>query len=304
MFRAMVKRQRRSHVRAVIALAALVAPAVSAAPEDVVLRPRYQVGDRYALVLSTETKTRVDARGTARDSFRENVELRYAAQVEVLDTDAAGAPVRERHEGVDLTYVRPGGTQSLFAKGASFELTRRTDGTVEIRFRGERVGAKIEKIVGDLLAHQSEYAIAALLDPGRPVAVGERWELEPERVRDFLRARGIRAVKLDGAATAELGAGEGGQLALRYRIPIRGFALPDLPPGASPEDSEGSLDGEVQLDARGFHRARAHSSALALELDGSLDTPGTARAASWRLRRSQSVDQHTETLKDQLASSR
>jgi hypothetical protein len=302
-FRAM-ERRRRSHLRAVIALAALVAPAVSAAPEEIVLRPRYQAGDRYALALSTETKTRVDARGTSRNAFREEVELRYAAQVEVLETDGAGVPIRERHEGVDLTYVRPEGTQSLFTKGASFELTRRTDGTVEIRFRGERVGAKIEKIVGDLLAHQTEYAIAALLDPGRPVAVGERWELEPERVRDFLRTRGIEAVKLDGAATAELGAGKGDQLALHYRIPIGGFSLPDLPPGANPRGSEGNLDGEVQLDARGFHRARAHSSALALRFDGSLHNPGTARAASWRLRRSQSVNQHTEMLKDQLASSR
>jgi hypothetical protein len=299
-----VKRQDRSHFRAFIALAALVAPVASAASEGVVLRPRYQVGDRYALALSTETRTRVDARGTTRNKFREQVELRYAARIEVLATDDAGAPVRERHEDVDLTYVRPEGKQSLFAKGASFELTRLTDGTVEIRFRGERVAAKIEKIVGDLLAHQSEYAIAALLDPGRPVAVGERWELEPERVREFLQARGIRAVKLDGAATAELGEGEGDQLALRYRIPIRGFALPDLPPGSTPTESEGSLDGKVELDGRGFHRARAHSSALALELDGSLHhIPGT-RAASWKLRRSQSVDQHTEMLKDQLASSR
>ena len=230
----MLKRQQQSRLRGFLALAALVAPAASAAPDEVVLRPRYQVGDRYALALSTETKTRVEARGTARNKFREQVELRYAAQVEVLATDDAGSPVRERHENVDLTYLRPEGTQSLFAKGASFELTRRTDGTVEIRFRGERVEAKIEKIVGDLLAHQSEYAIAALLDPGRPVAVGERWELDPERVREFLRARGIRAVELDGGATAELGAGEGDQLALRYRIPIRGFALPDLPPGATP----------------------------------------------------------------------
>jgi len=299
-----VKRQRQSRLRAFLALAALVAPAASAAPEEVVLRPRYQVGDRYALALSTETKTRVDARGTARNKFREQVELRYAAQVEVLATDDAGSPVRERHEDVDLTYLRPEGTQSLFAKGASFELTRRTDGTVEIRFRGERVEAKIEKIVGDLLAHQSEYAIAALLDPGRPVTVGERWELDPERVREFLRARGIRAVKLDGAATAELGAGKGDQLALRYRIPIRGFALPDLPPGANPAGSKGSLDGKVELDGRGFHRARAHSSALALQLAGSLDAPAGGRPASWKLRRSQSVDQHTEMLKDQLASSR
>jgi hypothetical protein len=62
--------------------------------------------------------------------------------------------------------VRPDGTKSLFTPGATFELARRSDGTVQITFHGERVSAKIEQVVGDLLAHQSEYAVAALLDPG------------------------------------------------------------------------------------------------------------------------------------------
>jgi hypothetical protein len=303
--RIMVKRQRRrSHLCAAIALAALGSPAIRAADDGVVLRPRYQAGDRYALTLATRTNTSVDARGGARNAFREDVELRYAAQVEVLETDATGAPLRERHENVDFTSVRPDGTKSLFAPGATFELARHSDGSVRIQFKGERVAAKIEQIVGDLLAHQSEYAIAALLDPGHPVAVGERWELDPERVRAFLHARGIRSVKLDGAATAQLEAGEGGQLALRYRIPIEKFVLPDLPAGTTRTDSEGSLEGEVQLGAQGLHRAVAHGSSLELEIDGAVHQPGTARATAWSLARSQSVDQRTETLRDQLATSR
>ena len=300
----MVNRRRRSHLCAAIALAALAAPAIRAADDGVVLRPRYQTGDRYALALVTQTHTRVDARGGPRNAFREEVELRYSAQVEVLETDAAGAPLRERHEKVELTAVRSDETKSLFAPGATFELARRGDGSVEIQFQGERIAAKIERIVGDLLAHQSEYALAELLDPGHPVAVGQRWELDPEHVRDFLEARGIRKVKLDGAATAQLESGEGGRLSLGYRIPIEKFVLPDLPEGTTRTDSEGSLQGDVELDGRGLHRAVAHRSSLELEIDGANHQPGTARATAWTLERKQSVDQRTETLKDQLATSR
>jgi hypothetical protein len=281
----------------------LIAPAIHAA-EEISLRPPYRVGDRYALSLSLETATRVDARGGARDSFRENVELHYTAQVEVIETDSAGLPLRERHEGVELTSERAGETSSLFTKGAAFELARRGDGSVEIRFKGERVAPTIEKIVGDLLAHQSEYALAALLDPGRTLSIGERWELDPERVNEFLRARGIREVAFDESAEAVLSdAGRDGLL-VRYRIPIRNFEVPELPARSSSDHSKGSLEGEVQLDAAGLHRVRAHTSKLKLGIEGALRTAGTPRAGRWELRRSQSVDQRTETLKDQLASGR
>jgi hypothetical protein len=303
MLSSMVKR-RRARFFTLIALAALAAPALRAAGDPVDLRTRYEAGDRYALALITKTNTRVDARGASTKGFREEVELRYSAEVEVLETDASGAPLRERHEKVEFTAVRPEETKSLFTPGATFEVARRSDGTVRIESGGEWVGAKIEKIVGDLLAHQSEYAIAGLLDPGHPVAVGERWELDPERVQTFLDARGIQSAKLDGAATAELEAGEGGQLALHYRIPIKKFVLPDLPAGSTRTDSEATLKGDVQLDARGLHRAVAHRSSLELEIDGAVHEPGTARATAWTLARSQSVDQRTETLKDQLATSR
>jgi hypothetical protein len=289
-------------VKVLVMLCALSLPVVAA--EQIALRPGYRVGDRYAIALVTKTDTRVDARGAASKSFREKVELRYTAQVEVLEVDAAGAPLRERHEGVDLTYERPEGRQSLFAQGAVFELTRRSGGSVEIRFGGERVQPQIERIVGDLLAHQSECTVAALLDPGRPVAVGERWELDPDRVREFLRARGIQSPKLSGPSTAKLETGDGDQLSLRYRIPIDQFALKDLPENSTRTDSEGSLQGELRLDGHGLHRAIAHTSALSLEIDGAVHPPGTTATAAWSLARSQSVDQHTETLRDQLATSR
>jgi hypothetical protein len=288
-----------------LVMAAAIAPAIGARAADppFPLRPRYQVGDRYALALSTQTKTRVEARGGARNAFHEDVELRYSAQVEVLATDPVGAPVRERHENVDLRYERPDGKSALFKKGVTLELTRRADGSVEIVFEGERVAPKIEQIVGDLLAHQTEYGVIGLLDPGRPVAPGDRWELEPAAVKSFLRARGMRDVELDGSATAKLVGGDGKDLAVRYRIPIRAFSLRELPEGATRSGSEASLDGEVQLDPHGFHRARTHTSELALHIQGALSAASGAPAARWSLHRSESVDQHTETLKDQLASS-
>lgn len=50
---------------------------------------------------------------------------------------------------------------------------------------------------------------------------------------------------------------------------------------------------------RGERRA-----ALALRMNGASYVLGSARTAPWSLRRSQSVDQRTEAVKDQLASSR
>src|SRR5262249_27402893 len=278
-----------------MALAAASAGSSQAAADQVALRPRFQAGDRYAVTLSLDTKTRVDARET----FRESVQLRYAARVEVLETDSAGLPRRERHEEVELTSVRPDGTRELFAKGTAIELERHGDGSVAIEFQGERVEARIEKVVADLLAHQTEYALAALLDPGRPVAAGERWELDPARVVEFLRARGVGDVELDGVASAAL---QDDGLAVRYRIPIREFELPELPDGARSTHSKGRLEGEVKLGSSGLHRAQAHRSQLVLDIDGTLAAAGGAHAAPWRLHRSQAVDQHTETLKDQLAS--
>src|SRR5262245_19576062 len=123
----------------VAAFAAAFALASHAEPDGVVLRPHYQTGDRYALALSVATKTRV----YARDSFREHVELRYSAQVEVLETDSAGVPLRERHEQVELTAVRPDGARALFTKDTTFDLDRHADGSVAISFRGERVEPRI-----------------------------------------------------------------------------------------------------------------------------------------------------------------
>ena len=296
MLAAIVSRLLHCAIPGMMALAASITAPIHAAAEEIALRSRYAVGDRYALSLTVDTNTHVDARGGARDSFREKVELRYAAQVEVLETDDTGLPRRERHEGVELTSIRPEGTRELFVKGAAFDLTRRVDGGVEIESDGERIAPQVEKIVGDLLAHRIEYGIAELLDPGHPVAIAERWELDAARAREFLRARGIDTSSLDGPAEAVLEGGSEGPV-LRYRIPIREFAVEGLPKGASRSDSGGRLEGEVQLDESGMHRARSHRSKLELDIRGLLSAaPQRAPAGSWHLRRSQSVDQRSETL--------
>jgi len=208
-------------------------------------------------------------------------------------------PLRERHEQVQLTSARPDGTRELFKKDTSFELDRRADGSVAIEFREQRVEPRIEKIVGDLLSHQAEYALAALLDPGRPAAPGARWELDPARAAEFLSARGVREAAIEGAGSAEL---DPDGLTLRYRIPIREFELADLPDGSRSTRSKGRLEGELKLDPRGVHRARARTEQLVLDAGGTIAAASGASPARWRLRRSQSVDQQTETLKDQLAS--
>jgi hypothetical protein len=254
------------------------------------------VGDRYALTLSTETDT---ASRAGSERFHEDVALRYAATVEVLEVDATGMPVRERHEGVELRFERPDGTGSLFKEGATFEVVRKGDAGVALYLFGGRVESKIEKVVGDLLLHQTEYGVARLIDPGRPVAPGERWDLDAERVRTFLRHRGLHGADLDGTATARLSGGEGEPLRIHYEIPVASFALREMPAGARTTRARADLEGDVEFAAGPAYRPVSHSSALSARLNGELDS---ARPARFELSRSQSVDQRTETVRDQLAS--
>src|SRR5262245_19375851 len=93
------------------ALAFLGSAAAGADPGPAIeLGLHHRVGDRYALSLSTDTNTAIDTRGASGRGFRQDVTLRYTATVEVLEVDAQGLPVRERHEGAQLSYSRPDGT--------------------------------------------------------------------------------------------------------------------------------------------------------------------------------------------------
>ena len=111
---------------------------VSASPssaEGINLRPRYTAGDKYVLALATTSRTHILARGDVARSIDEEVELRYSARVEVVETAADGSPLRERHETVELTIVQGEKSRSLFKtvkKGADFDVLRTGDGAVQI----------------------------------------------------------------------------------------------------------------------------------------------------------------------------
>jgi hypothetical protein len=281
-------------------LVQLGAPASSA--EGINLRPRYTVGDKYVLALATTSRTNILARGDVARTIDEEVELRYSARVEVVETAADGSPLRERHETVELTIVQGENSRSLFKKGADFDVLRTGDGAVQVFHDGQRVDPKLEKIVSHLLARQLEHGVGALVDPGREVEVGETWAIDNDRVQDFLRVRGLQDAELDGPATATLEERPGDRLVVRYSIPIAGFAMGELPSNARNARSRANLDGEVQLGAAGIHRPIGHSSSLAVRIKASTSEPGKTRAAVWSVRRSESLVQHSQTVTDQLAS--
>src|SRR5215470_11843930 len=79
--------------------------ALAASGEEISLRPRFQPGDAYVLSLSAVKNAELLAPAGRPKPFREDVHLRYEANVVVLETDAAGLPVRERHRDVTLTFV-------------------------------------------------------------------------------------------------------------------------------------------------------------------------------------------------------
>jgi hypothetical protein len=280
-----------------LALAAL--PAASA--EEVSLRPRYHAGDAYVLSLSALKNSELVARSEKGKPFREDVHLRYEANVVVLETDAAGYPVRERHEDVVLSYVRPDSSGSLFDQ-AVFEVRRQPEGGVQLFVKGERADRKVERVVSELLEGQFEYGIGALLDPGRPVEVGETWQLDSARTARFLEARGVEGVKLDGAASATLEPHENGPFVVRYHIPIASFEPAGMPSNRRTAHSAGQLEGEVQVDPTALYAPLSHSSRLALRMNGSVFGDKVARSIPWRFRSSESLDQHTVTVRREVAS--
>jgi len=272
-------------------LAAGLAPGPVGAAERIVLEPRYREGDAYTLSLATRTRTEARTAGAERPSVQEDVRLVYRAAVTVLAVDDAGRALRERHEGVRVTYERPDGSGSLFARDVAYEV-RREEGAWRPVRKGAQLHPRAAEIVTGLLAERfAETLEPALADPGRAVAVGESWELDPSRVRRLLRRRGVRALELDEPATATLrrvpGAPEAGpdagRLEIVYRIPIPWSELEEMPANARTARSEAHLEGRILLSEGAPVRPLARTAHLELDLSGVTPAAGSIRPGAWAL---------------------
>jgi hypothetical protein len=279
--------------------------ASAASAEQLVLRPRHRAGDSYALSLGAATRTDAFSKSRTRPVFSEDVDLRYDATVMVLETDDEGWPTRERHLGVSLAAVRPDGSDPLFADDTAFEVRRDDDGDVRIFVAGRRIEHRIERVVARLLEEQFEFTSGPdLLDPGRPVAVGESWRLDSSRVRRFLRERGVRVVELGAPATATLVRrfeGDDTGLVVHYEIPLAWFELDRMPATLRTARSEGRLTGDVRLASPASGQPVVHTSNLELRMNGVLGAVATY-ASPWSLARTQRSEQRTRVIADRVAS--
>jgi hypothetical protein len=264
-----------------------------AAAEEISLRPRYEPGDSYLLSLAVTTNTQ--AEGVADASFQEDVHLDYSARVVVLAVDREGRPVRERHEDVRLTFQRPGESGSLFQDGAGYEVRR--EDALKIFVGDARAEPRIEKIVADVLEKQFEFTLEpALLDPGRPVEVGDTWELDPSVARRFLSTRGMRVAAF-GTAEATLAQsgreGDDGGWVINYSIPIERFELMGMPEHARAKESEARLEGQIRLGPPRRRIPISSISNLTLRVSGVTSPPGAAEPVPWNLNRSVMVERRS-----------
>ncbi len=280
--------------RVSIACALLGAPTAAASAETLQLRPAYRPGDRYSLSLGrfTETEASTLSLVSTRRQFFEDVELRYDAQVVILEVDDVGRPLRERHEEVRLTYVRGNRRGSLFGPGTAYEVERRDGGDVRLFVDGERVGRRVERVVSELLETRFDHGPGpALFDPGRPVEIDESWELDRGLARRFLRRQGVRALGFDRPLKATLRRRDG-RLVVVFHIPVDWVTVKPLPASALASKSHAYLEGQVRLPGESGIGPITYSSNLDLRLSGRVGGSSASRAR-WAIRRHQSSDQTT-----------
>lgn len=286
-----------------LSLLCALAIAAPANAEELRLQSRCEVGDSYALSLRTTTKS--ELRAKARTSKAEDVQLTYTATVEVLETDAAGLPTRERHVGAQLRFERPGASGVLFQEGARFEVRRDAAGDVHLFTNDARVERKVERLVAQVLAARFEYsAVPALLDPGRAVELGETWQLDPKRARRLLRAQDVRVVDFAGPATATLARADGDDPSariLRYRIPIARWEPVALPENARTSASDAQVEGEIRFTVDPHAAPLEHRSRLVSHLRGVTTASGVAAPVPWSLETASASDQSTRILHRPIA---
>lgn len=270
---------------------------VTVAPaQEVRLELRQRPGDVYQLDLSTRTETEARSQSPERRTFEEEVTLTYRARVEVLEVDEAGRAVVERHQRVELTFDRPDGSGSLFPVGTSYEARLDSAGRWQLWSRSGRLAGDVERVVGDVLGGQLERTeLSRWIDPGRPVAVGERWELAEEAARGLFRSQGLRLLKLERPATATLhrASPDGRALEVRYRVEAAWCEPLEVPVNTSTGRTGAVLEGEVSLSGEPHGRPVAHQARLETEMRGVIDKRGVARPVAWRVERSARTDQTT-----------
>jgi hypothetical protein len=276
----------------VITLGAILTLAVAypASAEEIALVPKYQPGDSYVLTLGANSETEASSGGSVNKRFHEKTQVDYRATVVILEVDAEGRPIRERHQDVSLVVGSTRGSGPVFEGNTNFEV-HRDDGRVSAFFDGKRADSKTETALLAVLETQFEHTLEpSLIDPGRPVAVDETWELDRSLARELLRRRGIRPVKFGGPATATLArrAGDDGSVGLEidYRIPISWHHVDRLFPSAMAGETEGYFGGTVRLASTPEGVPVARTSRLALSVDGvvSASRQRSLRPYPWSVR--------------------
>lgn len=269
----------------------------------IALAPPYAPGDAYVLSLRTTSDTRARSNTGGSEAVDEELALAYRATVRVLEVDDAGRPVREVHQGVELAVERDGTESTFLGEGTAYEVRRGGDGSeegVRLFVDGERVRSKVERLVSRALERQFEHTLGPkLFAPGREVAVGERWALDPELARRFLEHRGLRVLELGEPATASLrrnDSGTSGELVIDYAIPVEWLELERMPEGTRPSKTSAKVEGAIRVPADPRHAALEHRSELVLDLKGALVKPGASRAYSWSLESTRSAEQSTRVV--------
>jgi hypothetical protein len=268
--------------------------ALTAPAEEVVLRAGNPPGDSFLLSLESHTRTESKARGREDRRFAEDLRVSYEATVTVLETDADGRPVHELHRDVTLTVTGPEGSASLFGERRALEVRREPTG-IEVRSFGRRVSPAAERLLDRLLGRPLEHTRAAqVFAPGRPVEVGERWELDPVRTEALLADHGLNVVRFAEPPSATLER-DGEVRVVRYRIPVSWLAVEELPANTRTARSRAMLEGRIELPSDAF-APLTHASRLAMDANGAIVHAGVARPVPWSFSSTHTVRERKQRL--------
>jgi hypothetical protein len=280
-------------VGAILALAV----AATAPAEEIAFLPKYQPGDSYVLTLGATSETDASSGGSVSKRFHEMLQMDYEATVVILEVDGEGRPIRERHQDVSMVVRSTQGSGPVFEGDLTLEVHRH-HGKVRVFCDGCRTNPNKEKAIVRILETQFEHTLEpSLLDPRRPVAVGESWELDRSLAGELLRRRGVRVAAFGEPATATLvrRAGDDGSVGLEvdYRIPISWVNVSELFPSAFAGETDGLLQGRVRFAPALDRVPISRTSTLTLDVDGAVTTSAeiATRPYPWSVHSSRVAEQ-------------